>query len=428
MRFRIVSLGCPKNLVDSEHVAGKLEAAGHVLSEEADVVLINTCGFIADACSESIDTILDETGRVHKEGGRVVVTGCLVDRYGSELATLLPEVDVFVGRGSYGNIEDLVHRSGFYGSGSTPVGFDASGRHPRKVLTPIPTAYLKIQEGCNNRCSYCTIPSIRGPLRSRYVPDVKEEFTRLLGQGYREFNVIGQDITSYGIDSGSDIRELLTVLLSVRGDFFIRLLYMHPKGIDDTLLRLIAEDERLVKYLDIPIQHSEDRLLASMNRGYSRRELENLVERIRTTVPDAVLRTTVMVGYPGETEEEFLNLCEFITRQEFDNLGAFTYSREKGTAASRIKGHLPKGVKRQRYQRIMEIQKEISKRRLGRLMGRQIPVIVEAREAQTTTGRLLLQAPDVDGIAFIRGDCRVGEIRKGTVVATLDYDVVVELQ
>ena len=183
----------------------------------------------------------------------------------------------------------------------------------RKVLTPAPTAYLKIQEGCNNRCSYCTIPSIKGPLRSRPISHIEEEFRRLLAAGYREFNVVGQDITSYGSDSRQDIRKLLGRLLSVKGDYFVRLLYLHPNGIDDGLLDLVGSDARIIPYLDIPIQHSEDRLLASMNRGYSRKDLERLLGKIKSDMPDAALRTTVMVGYPGETEEDFANLCAFIS-------------------------------------------------------------------------------------------------------------------
>jgi len=427
MKYRIVSLGCPKNLVDSEHMAGRLEKAGHELSDEADVVIVNTCAFIADACSESIETILEEANRAHAEGRRLIVTGCLVERYGAELEKLLPEVDAFVARDSYGNIEELVGNKGFHGMRGPSPHVSSIESPPRKVLTRPPTAYLKIQEGCNNRCSYCTIPSIRGPLASRDPIDVVDEFKTLLKEGFREINLIGQDITSYGRDGKGDIKGLLKRLLAVKGDFFLRLLYLHPLGIDDALLDLIGTEERIVKYLDIPIQHSEDHLLKSMNRGYSRAELDDLFGHIRDRMADVVLRTTVMVGYPGESEEDFANLCDFVAKWEFDNLGAFIYSREKGTAAARMKGHPTKGVKKRRYRRIMEMQKEISKRRLERLRGREMPVIVEAREAAGMTGRTMLQAPDVDGIAFIRGRCDVGQIRKGTVVATLDYDVIIEV-
>ncbi|MGD0230794.1 MAG: 30S ribosomal protein S12 methylthiotransferase RimO [Syntrophorhabdales bacterium] len=427
MRYRIVSLGCPKNLVDSEYLAGRLERAGHVLADDAQLVVINTCAFIADACSESIETILGEAQRAGGDGARLVVAGCLVDRYGDELADLLPEVDAFVGRGAYGGIERLITQRGLFKDAPEPGGRDLCGRIPRKVLTTAPTAYLKIQEGCNNRCSYCTIPSITGPLKSRTADDIKEEFARLLGEGFREFNVVGQDITSYGKDGGRDIAGLLTGLLAVKEDYFIRLLYLHPAGINDALLDLMARDERIIPYLDIPIQHSEDGILRSMNRGYSRSALERLFGKIRSAMPDSVLRTTVMVGYPGESQADFSNLCAFISEWEFDNLGAFTYSREAGTAAARMKNQVPKGVKQERYRAIMELQGAISKRRLTRLKGRTMKVVIEAREADVLTGRLLIQAPDVDGIAFIRGKGEVGQIRTGVVTGTTDYDVIVEL-
>jgi ribosomal protein S12 methylthiotransferase len=424
MKYRIVSLGCPKNLVDSEHIAGRLDAAGHVLSDDADVIVVNTCAFIADACSESIDTILEEARNAAGQK-RLVVTGCLVERYGKELETLLPEVDVFAGRASYDDIARIMEQK------SGRANERGLGLHdapqPRKVLTPVPMAYVKIQEGCNNRCSYCTIPSIRGGLDSRAIDDVNEEFVTLLASGYREFNLIGQDTTSFGKDKGLTVKALLRRLLKTKGDYYIRLLYLHPKGIDDELLDIMSGDARIIPYLDVPIQHSEDRLLQSMNRGYSKHDLEGLFEKIRKKAADAVLRTTVMVGYPQETDEEFQALCGFVARQEFDNLGAFMYSREQGTPASRMKGHIRKGIKKARYQTIMEIQKDISRRRLARLLGRAMKVVVDAREQESTTGRLLLQAPDVDGIAFIRGVCDVGEIREGKVVKTLDYDVVVEL-
>jgi len=427
MKYRIVSLGCPKNLVDSEYMAGRLERAGHTLADDAGLVVVNTCAFIADACSESIEAILGEAQKKRDAGAKLVVTGCLVDRYGDELAGLLPEVDLFVGKDASGNIEGLVAEKGFFKSCGEREGPTSGACAPRKVLTPPPTAYLKIQEGCNNRCSYCTIPSMKGPLQSRPPLLIEEEFRELLAGGYREFNVIGQDITSYGRDAGTDIGKLLSRLLSVKGDYFIRLLYMHPKGIDDGLLDLMRSDDRILPYLDIPIQHAEDRLLTSMNRGYSRKALDRLFGKIKSDMPDAVLRTTVMVGYPGETEEEFMSLCAFISAWEFDNLGAFIYSREAGTASARVKGHVPKSIKKRRYQKVMELQREISGRRLMRLKGREMPVVVEAREADAMTGRLLLQAPDVDGIAFIKGDCAPGEIRTGKVTGTTDYDVIVEV-
>ena len=422
MKFRMVSLGCPKNLVDSEYLAQKLAEAGHVLADEADLVVVNTCAFIADAAKESIETIVQEgKGR---EGGtrKLVVTGCLVERYGDRLPELLPEVDLYVGRSRYGEFDKLVEDRGFFAGAN---GFMET--FPRRVLTQPPSTYLKIQEGCANRCSYCTIPSIRGPLSSRSIDDVREEFVWLLDHGFKEFTIIGQDITSFGKDKGYTLKELLTRLLEVKGDYFLRLLYMHPRGLEEELIDLIAEEARIVPYFDLPIQHSEDRILGLMKRGYTKRDLEGLITRIRNRLPDAVLRSTVIVGFPGETDEEFSRLCAFLSTWQFDNLGAFMYSKEEGTDAARLKGHLRKGIKKERFQSVMELQKEISRERLKRLKGRPTKVIVEAEEGTRKVGRILLQAPDVDGLAFIQGDCKVGEIREGVVAETLDYDVIVRL-
>ena len=421
MRFKIVSLGCPKNLVDSEYIAHRLEQGGHTLNDDADLVVINTCAFVEDATKESIDVILSEAAADGGKGRKIVVAGCLVERYKEELAKLLPEVDLFLPRSAYGSIEKLVSGEAVDQASGEPPCF------PRKVFTRLPSAYIKIQEGCDNRCSYCTIPAIRGPLTSRGTAEIVEEFSWLLQEGYREFTVIGQDVTAYGRDTGSDIKRLLRALLWVPGDYFLRLLYLHPRGIDDELMALIAGEDRIIKYLDIPVQHSEDTMLRAMNRGYTRAHLEDLLGRIRSAIPGIVLRTTLMVGFPGETDQDFANLCDFVRMWEFDNLGAFVYSKEEGTPAFGLKGHVKKGLKRERFQRVMEIQKDISMRKLEQFMGKRMKVVVEQREGDRMVGRLLIQAPDVDGVAFIEGVCKEGEIREGVVVKTLDYDVIVRV-
>ncbi|OPY83366.1 MAG: Ribosomal protein S12 methylthiotransferase RimO [Syntrophorhabdus sp. PtaU1.Bin153] len=423
VKFKIISLGCPKNLVESEYIAHRLEQAGHTLSETCDTVIINTCAFIADAAKESIETILQESADKDGKGKRIVVAGCLVERYREKLRELLPEVDLFAGRGFYPEIERLISKTGFFLNETC-----FKDTYPRKVLTSLPSAYLKIQEGCDNRCTYCTVPDIRGPLLSRPSEDIVEEFRYLLGQGFKEINIIGQDITSFGKDSGSSLKELLHLLLKVQGDYFLRLLYLHPRGMDDELIDIIGHENHVVPYLDIPIQHSEDRILRLMGRGYTRGDLESLLGRIRHNVPDITLRTTVIVGFPGESEEEFSGLCDFIRRWEFDMLGAFTYSREEGTPASKLKGHVRKPVKQARYNTVMAVQKEISKKRLSRLQGRMARVIIEGQDRPYMVGRLLTQAPDIDGIAFVKGACAIGEIREGKIVKTLDYDVIVEVQ
>ena len=422
MKYKVISLGCPKNLVDSEYLAHRLDAAGHVLAEEADLVIVNTCAFITDAAKESIDVILQEAGQRSDSPRKLVVTGCLVERYGKKLPELLPEVDVFVGRSSYNRIDSVVDETGLFAEKDS-----SDAAFPRRVFTQPPSTYLKIQEGCDNRCSYCTIPSIRGSLRSRAVEEIADEFRSLLENGFKEFTIIGQDITSYGRDRGTDLKQLLRRLLDVPGDYFVRLLYLHPRGVDDALIELVANEARIINYFDLPVQHSEDRILTLMKRGYTKADLDRLFEKIRARMPDAALRTTVIVGFPGETEEEFSALAEAVRRWQFDNLGAFVYSREEGTHAARLKGHVRKSIKRERLQRIMEMQNTISRARLKRLIGQPTKVIVEGQEGDRMVGRIPLQAPDVDGLAFIRGTCTVGEIRKGMIVDTLDYDVIVQL-
>ena len=423
MKFRIISLGCPKNLVESEYITHQLEREGHSLSDDCDTVVVNTCAFISDAAKESIETVLEEAALKESTGRKLVVTGCLVERYKDTLKGLLPEVDLFVGRNSYGEIGSLIGTSGFV---LKEGGF--SGTYPRKVLTSGPSAYLKIQEGCDNRCTYCTVPDIRGPLTSRDMESVKEEFIWLLSEGFKEINIVGQDITSFGKNSGSNLKALLKSLLTVKGDYYLRLLYMHPRRIDEELIDMMMNEERIIPYMDMPIQHSEDSVLGRMGRGYSKADLERLLGYIKDKAPDMTLRTTLILGFPGETEEDFARLTTFIKRWEFDMLGAFMYSKEEGTPAYKMKGQVKKALKKQRYETIMEIQQEISKRRLARLEGRTAKVIIEGEEQGGLVGRLLTQAPDIDGLAFIRGSGTIGELRQCKIVKSLAYDVIVELQ
>lgn len=421
MRFKIVSLGCPKNLVESEYITEKLCSAGHTLGDDGDTVIINTCAFIAEATRESIETILEAA----KDGDRrIVVTGCLVERYREKLPNLLPEVGAFVGRACYGDIDRIIGENGFHHREG--VFYET---FPRRVLTKPPTTYLKIQEGCDNRCHYCTIPSIRGGLTSRTEDDILREFRWLLGQGYLEINIIAQDITSYGKDRGSKdgLAGLIRELLREKGDYYLRLLYMHPKGVTERLVDLMGSDGRIIPYLDIPVQHCEDRILSLMGRGHTRAYLEELLAMAADRLPEAVLRTSIIVGFPTETDEEFEALLAFVQQHRFDALGAFMYAREEGTAAYKLKGQVKKGIKRARYNRLMESQKEISRQRLTRFMGKTVRVVVEDDTADPKVGRMLTQAPDIDGVAFVTGQCRAGDVREGKVVKTLDYDVVVEV-
>ena len=333
MKFKIISLGCPKNLVESEYIAHRLEKEGHTLSETPDCVIVNTCAFISDAAKESIETILEAAKEVEGGQRKLVVTGCLVERYREKLKKLLPEVDLFIGRNFYPEIEGLIHKKGFFLKEGT-----FSETFPRKVLTRSPSTYLKIQEGCDNRCSYCTVPDIRGGLQSRTLEDIKKEFIWLIHSGFKEINIVGQDITAYGRHTGLNLKILLKSLLDIEGDYFLRLLYMHPKGIDEGLINMIKNEERIINYMDIPIQHSEDRILDLMGRGYTRNQLEVLFRKIKGRLPDVTLRTTVIVGFPGESTDDFAGLCDFVKIGEFDMLGAFTYSREEGYPCIQTQG------------------------------------------------------------------------------------------
>jgi ribosomal protein S12 methylthiotransferase len=421
MIFRMISLGCPKNLVESEYICEKLCAAGHAQGDDGDTVIINTCAFIAEAARESIETILEAAKDGQK---RVIVTGCLVERYRERLSDLLPEVLAFIGRAWYADIGAIIDRPGFHYREGT-----FSETFPRRVLTPPPSCYLKIQEGCNNRCHYCTIPSIRGSLTSRPTDDVVREFRWLLDNGYREINVIGQDITAYGTGSGRNetLTGLIRSLLDEPRDFYLRLLYLHPKGITRDLINVMSSDPRVIPYLDVPIQHSEDRILSLMGRGHTKAYLVETLTMMRECLPDAVLRTSIIVGFPTETDADFEALLSLLREYPFDMLGAFKYAREEGTVAYKLKGQVPKKVKDERYVRLMEAQKDISRVRLSRLKGKTVRIIVENAAEDVKTGRMLLQAPDIDGMALINGDCRTGDICDAKVLKTLDYDVVVEV-
>ncbi len=419
-KFSIVSLGCPKNLVDSEYIAQKMENCGFRMADEGRYVIVNTCAFIAEAVRESVETILRLAQKGNKK--KIIVTGCMVERYGESLQSLLPEVDLFVGRSFYPVFEEIVEKRGFFSSG---LPFHET--FPRKPLTKPPVAYLKIQEGCDNMCTYCTIPSIRGRLRCRKPEEILRELKWLLDSGFKEINVIGQDITAYGKDLGMSLKDLILEMLKIPGDYHIRLLYLNPKGITEDLIDLVANEERIVKYLDIPIQHCENRVLSLMGRNYTKEYLEGLLETIKKRIPEVTLRTTVMVGFPSERDEEFEALLNFVEKWGFNMLGAFMYSPEEGTEAAKMKGQLTKRIKSERFNKIMETQKTISRKKLAQLVGKKSKVIVEEEGKPYLVGRILEQAPDVDGIAFIKGKAKKGEIKECRILKSFDYDVLVEI-
>jgi ribosomal protein S12 methylthiotransferase len=438
IKIYCISLGCAKNRVDSEIMLHQLKTRGfHLTSEpeQAEVILINTCSFIESATQESIDTIL-EAARLKEEGAcrMLVVAGCFPQRYGEALVEQLPEVDLFFGTESFSGIADRV--SSALAGETHPrmiLSPDSSlWTHPyRRYLTTTPgTAYLKIAEGCSNRCAYCTIPSIRGPFRSRDPGLLFQEAQMLAERGVRELILVAQDITSYGSDlewSTASLTDLTQDLLKIESFEWLRLLYLRPERITSDLLELMAKESRICPYLDIPLQHFSKRVLKAMHRPFSQAALWDLIEKIRGTLPQAALRTTFMVGFPGERDEDFQELIDFVSAVNFDHLGVFQYSPEEGTPAATYKEQVPEDVRQSRYDRLMEIQGEISLIKNQKRIGSIEPVLVTGLSPETdllVQGRTRFQAPEVDGVVYITdGEPRIGEIVPVKITEAHVYDL-----
>jgi ribosomal protein S12 methylthiotransferase len=438
--IRVFSLGCPKNLVDSEVMLGLLHQAGWTLSlgEEAEVVLVNTCGFIRDAKEESIEAILRAAR--DKEAGKykyLVVTGCLPQRYKKDLRQELPEVDLFLGTNEVGEaaglLEKLVRgelkkkqiigRPRFLYDHETP-----------RILSSGPgSAYIKIAEGCSNCCSYCVIPKIRGRLRSRSIPSVLVEVEKAAAQGVKEVTLIAQDLTAFGQDArdGVKLTALLRSLVQVEGIRWIRLLYAHPAHLTPELVSLIREEEKICKYLDLPIQHIHDGILKAMNRRISGRSLREVLAKIRREVPGIALRTSLMVGFPGETKKAFQELFEFVKEFEFDHLGVFTYSPEEGTRAGKMRGRVPAKIQAERYHQIMALQKKISRKKQEQQVGSRVEVLIEGAGKKAGViweGRTQRQAPEIDGLTLLtKGEALPGEMVEARITRAAAYDLYGEI-
>lgn len=437
MKIAVITLGCAKNEVDSEVMAGLLSRAGHRLvrkPELAEVAVVNSCGFITAAKEESIDVIL-ELVQLKKEGRlkHVIVGGCLAQRYARELAAEIPEVDCFFGLNDIPRVAEIVGQIGDkkFGVLGDPVFlYDHTfSRLPQRRRAG--TAYIKIADGCDNRCSYCAIPLIRGRLRSRSPDSVLLEAKRLAGEGVRELVVIAQDITSYGRDlglPGGGLASLLRALQEISGLEWIRVLYAHPERITDELLEVVASSPKVLPYFDIPLQHVDPRILRLMGRKGSPEHFLNLVEKIRSRLPGATLRTTWLVGFPGETEAEFKRLLEFMEAAQFDWAGAFVFSEEEGTAAAGLPGKVPEKVKEERFHRVMLLQREITGRKNARRVGSIMQVLVEGRTGRYHFGRGPSQAPDVDGRVRIKGEERLipGTFVRVLITEAREYDLVGE--
>jgi len=425
-------------MVDSEVMLGLLTGAGYEVCEtpdEADLLLINTCGFIQPAVEEAIEEILAlaEIKKVAPEK-LLVVTGCLVQRYGESLRQELPEVDCFIGTDGFQDI--LTHLGALDGSRpltmQSPPLFLMNSATPRRLSTPPHRAFLKITEGCINRCTYCMIPSIRGTLRSRAMADIVSEARRLDQSGVRELCLIAQDLTAYGLDQGQpQLAELLQQLLAGCDIPWLRLLYLHPQRVKQPLLDLMAANPRLLPYLDIPIQHTNDRILKLMNRPYGRRYLEELFGRIRATLPDIALRTTLMTGFPGETEADVDEMEAFLLSQQLDHVGIFTYSNEEGCAAANLPDHCAPEVMEARRDRLMAVQAEISLSKNQNRVGKIEEVLVEGVSSETDLlleGRTRYQAPEIDGTVYINeGVCASGDLVQVRITEAHHYDLVGEI-
>ncbi|MBW2043018.1 MAG: 30S ribosomal protein S12 methylthiotransferase RimO [Deltaproteobacteria bacterium] len=412
MRLHLISLGCPKNRVDSEIMLGRLADGGvHITPDpaEADVIVVNTCSFIESAVEESIDTIL-EAARFKENGRcrRLVVAGCLPQRFREDLARSLPEVDAFLGTGAYEEIFAAVTETRDVPLCRLPDPDlrPAMGVQDHRVRTASHLAYIKIAEGCNRRCTYCIIPRLRGRQKSRPMASIREEAEFLISTGVKELVLVAQETTAYGADLSPDasLEALLDALARLPGDFWIRFLYGHPESVTESLMETVARHPKLVPYFDIPIQHASDRILKKMGRSYSLNSLYRLIEKIRSVAPDAALRTTFLVGFPGETNEDFQLLCRFVQEIRFNHVGVFTYSDAKDVPSFGLKGRVPKSTAKKRQKKLMELQAALSFQKNRGYMNQVHRVLLEKRETQGRfSGRTAFQAPEIDGITRVRG-------------------------
>lgn len=431
-KIYLVSLGCPKNLVDTEYMAGMLCSNGFEVTgnpEDASFVLINTCAFIESAVRESVETILEFASLKEEKGFELVVAGCLVQRYGYKLRREIPEVDIWLGTGKVGNINDILKKKkGFFISSP---GFIPERYIPRIQSTPPYTAYLKIAEGCSHRCSFCIIPKLRGKAKSIKPEFLIREAKKLAENGVKELNIVAQDITTYGKDIDLSLEDLLEELLKIKGIEWIRLLYLYPKGISERLLKLIENEEKICPYLDVPIQHVNDEILMLMERGYDKRFLMKTIEKIKALKRKIYLRTTLMVGFPKETEERFKELYEFVKEVEFDHLGVFVFSPEKGTKAYRLKPKVEKKEAEMRRDEIMKLQADISERKNKEMIGKKVSVIIEGAHPETDlllVGRTQWMAPEIDSQVIInKGLGDIGEIVSVKITEAYPYDLIGEI-
>lgn len=440
MEYKVgmISLGCPKNQVDAEHMLALMDAEGWEIVDYVDgcdVVIVNTCGFIDDAKKEAIENILDMV-ELKKEGviGKIIVTGCLAQRYKEEIVKEIPEVDAVVGIGANGDIIKTVEE--VMDSVSTiekyPPRCDLPLEGQRILTTPQYWAYLKIGEGCSNRCTYCTIPSIRGNMRSRSMENVIEEAKQLAELGVKELILIAQDTTSYGLDLYGELKlpELINELCKIDSIEWIRLLYCYPDRITDELVETMKNQDKVVNYIDLPLQHADDKILKAMNRRGDQALIRSVISKLRAEIPDVVIRTTFIVGFPGEGEEEFETLAEFVNEIEFDRLGVFTFSPQEGTPAFDMEGQVDEDVKTRRGEVIMQDQYSIMDEKNNEKIGKTYKVVVEEYDgySDSYTGRTYMDAPEIDGLVKFTSqkDLDIGDFVDVEIFDVEDYDLIGE--
>ena len=455
MNVGFISLGCSKNLIDTEVAIGLFKNNNYKIvnnPDEADILVVNTCGFIESAKEEAINTILEMAEYKKKRCKYLIAMGCLVQRYYDDLVKLLPEVDLFIKIDEYNKlwdkIENLLKRD-IVEKSKTKTSTKISEIKPlpmptynefmeRIVTTGKNYAYLKIGEGCSNKCTYCAIPYIRGPFVSRKMEDILDEAEMLAKKGIKELIVIAQDTTKYGVDiyGESKLAELLEKLSKVKGIEWIRFLYSYPEGITDKLINVVATNDKIAKYFDIPIQHISNPILKKMNRRTSKEDVTKIIEKIREKVPDVTLRTSLIVGFPGETKENFEELLEFVKNTKFDKLGTFMYSKEDGTPAAKLPDQIHGNTKKARYNRIMEAQQEISKEILTNKIGKNYKVLVEdmSFDGKYFIGRTMQDVPEEDGLVYIKNNKDLDEntilnnFVNCEIIEVSNYDLIGEMQ
>ena len=452
MKVGFVSLGCSKNLIDTEIAIGKFKNNNYKIvnnPSEAEIIVINTCGFIDSAKEEAINTILEMAEYKKQKCRYLIVMGCLVQRYYEDLIKELPEVDLFIKLEDYDNfwniIEDLIKRDIVTKtkqklsnkiSEMKPLPMATSEEFMDRVVTTGKNyAYIKIGEGCSNRCTYCAIPYIRGPFVSRKMEDILEEAKMLAKTGIKELIVIAQDTTKYGVDiyGESKLAELLSKLSKIKGIEWIRFLYSYPEGITDELIQEVAQNKKIAKYFDIPIQHISDSILKKMNRKTSKKQITELLEKIRTQIPEVTLRTSLIVGFPGETDDDFKELQEFVSQAKFDKLGAFMYSKEEGTPAEKLPNQIHRNTKKSRYNKIMQEQQKISKQNLENKIGKTYDVLIEeiSFDKKFLIGRTMQDVPEIDGLVYVKVqendltvEQKIGQIIKCKITKVSNYDLI----